>query len=305
MKTDSFRIDPAALSLTSHVPWAGQLVRNVTDRELLAEMPGTLDRPSLPSIRSIPVLAQYLSPTTSPPRQPIPVRQRPVSAEKKSPKVEVLDLTGSEDTEDAEANAVPPPDKVRAPARVGRKQTPKACGPCKKLHAECAAARPCPTCVKRDRAHLCVDVPVCSFQFTDLPGSYLLSYFQRQRGRGNKPETNCGSKAQQRARRPALTKFYAALPPRTPTTMYAPPEQAKRSYESVLRGPGEGNTRGRPLGDAFYPRVEQAAAARREAHPYRHAHLPPGSHSQTGYHISPPNFYPYSPVFRHPMPIQS
>lgn len=92
-------------------------------------MPGTLDRPSLPSIRSIPVLAQYLSPTTSPPRQPIPVRQRPVSAEKKSPKVEVLDLTGSEDTEDAEANAVPPPDKVRAPARVGRKQTPKACGP--------------------------------------------------------------------------------------------------------------------------------------------------------------------------------
>lgn len=49
--------------------------------------------------------------------------------EKKSPTVEVLDLTGSEDAEDAEANAVPPPDKVRPPARAGRKQTSKACGP--------------------------------------------------------------------------------------------------------------------------------------------------------------------------------
>ncbi|KWU42427.1 hypothetical protein RHOSPDRAFT_36037 [Rhodotorula sp. JG-1b] len=229
-------------------------------------MPGTLDRPSLPSIRSIPVLAQYLSPTSLP-RQPIPVRQRPLGAEKKSPTVEVLDLTGSEDTEDAEASAVPPPDKVRPPGRAGRKQTPKACGPCK---------------VRVERP-VSSDVPAPSFR------NFMRSAPLRGRARRASNATERisasmypGSSAQQqRARRPPLTKFYAALPPRTPTTVYAP-EQVERSYAAV-------------------------PAARREAHPYRHAHLPPeNSHSQIGYHIAPPSFYPYSLFHRHPpMPIQS
>ncbi|GAA5874074.1 hypothetical protein JCM3774_001599 [Rhodotorula dairenensis] len=83
---------------------------------------GSLDRPSLPSIRSIPVLAQYLPPSAD----------AESTAYNFSSKVEVIDLTGSEDSEEAAAIApVLSSGKVESPERIGKKLLSKVCGSCK------------------------------------------------------------------------------------------------------------------------------------------------------------------------------
>lgn len=85
-----------------------------------------MDRPCLPSIRSIPVLAQYLPRSSG--HLPLPSVQAP-STSAGSSKVEVIDLTGSEDSEDAAvATTVPSNGTVESPGRGGKKLSLKACG---------------------------------------------------------------------------------------------------------------------------------------------------------------------------------
>ncbi|GAA5851534.1 hypothetical protein JCM8547_001125 [Rhodosporidiobolus lusitaniae] len=122
----------------------------------------TLARPTLPSIRAIPHLAAHLPPPT------LPVALPPLPESRASPTISNRTCTPSEEDrsetscvgdEEMSVEVEVEKKKKKVSSRLGRKLPNKACGPCKKHHIECAALRPCPTCVKRGRAELCVDVP--------------------------------------------------------------------------------------------------------------------------------------------------
>ncbi|GAA6017993.1 hypothetical protein JCM10207_002734 [Rhodosporidiobolus poonsookiae] len=114
----------------------------------------------LPSIRSIPALAAHLpplllSPTTSPASSYRTVTPTDDGSSSADDKTEALGVMAAE----AKGEEVQVMCKPKVSSRLGRKLPNKACGPCKKLHTECDAERPCKTCIRRGREHLCVDVP--------------------------------------------------------------------------------------------------------------------------------------------------
>ncbi|GAA5851541.1 hypothetical protein JCM8547_001127 [Rhodosporidiobolus lusitaniae] len=116
----------------------------------------TPTRPTLPSIRAIPHLAVHLPPP------PIPAVLPPPSELTTSPTTTARTWTPSDETGSEtswvggeEMTSEVEKKKKKVSSRLGRKLPNKACGPCKKHHIECAAVRPCPTCVKRGRAELC------------------------------------------------------------------------------------------------------------------------------------------------------
>lgn len=89
----------------------------------------TVPKPSLPSIRSIPVLAQYLPPPAAAHSPALSSRSYTSS----SPNIEVLDLTASDESQTEDDVRASPPAPAPVPwkvsKRIGRKLTPRACGP--------------------------------------------------------------------------------------------------------------------------------------------------------------------------------
>ncbi|GAA5987968.1 hypothetical protein JCM11641_005967 [Rhodosporidiobolus odoratus] len=124
------------------------------------------NRHRLPSIRSIPVLAAHLPPLTSP--SPA-MSARTSSSYGRATSMDLTEDSSTAAEEDGSEEEGKTSPIVKASSRLGRKLPNKACGPCRnshtshsskqKHHTECGAARPCGTCVRRGRAHLCIDVP--------------------------------------------------------------------------------------------------------------------------------------------------